>query len=107
MCVAFNYGGRDEIVNAVKNISKQVVDNNIKIEDINEEIIENNLYTKGIPEPDLMIRTSGEQRTSGFLLWQLAYTEFMFINKFWPEFEENDLLNAIEEYNNRKRNFGK
>lgn len=104
--VAFNYGGRAEVVHAFKNMSKDILDNKIKIEDINEELINENLYTKGIPEPDIMVRTSGEFRTSGFLLWQMAYTEFMFIDKHWPDFNRQDLLDVIEEYNKRKRNFG-
>ena len=94
--IAFNYGGREEITRAVKQISQKVVDNEIKIEDITEQTISDNLYTAGQPDPDLLIRTSGELRISGFLLWQLAYTEFLFIDKYWPDFSKEDLLNARE-----------
>ena len=104
--IAFNYGGRDEIVNAVKNIASKVKDGNINIEDINENLISDNLYTKDIPDPDLMIRTSGEIRTSGFLPWQLVYTEFYFTNKLWPDFSTEDLDDAILEYSKRTRKFG-
>ena len=100
--IAFNYGGREEIVNAVKKIIKE----NKKEEDITEELISNNLYTANIPDPDLLIRTSGELRTSNFLPWQLVYTEFIFIDKHWPDFEEKDLDMAIDEYNSRKRRYG-
>ena len=104
--IAINYGGREEIINAVKNISKEVKENRIDIDDITEALISDNLYTKGQPDPDLLIRTSGEIRTSNFLPWQLVYTEFLFIDKNWPDFEEADLDKAIEEYNKRTRKFG-
>jgi len=104
--IAFNYGGRDELVKAVKNIATEVKNGNINIEDINQNLISENLYTKDIPDPDLMIRTSGEIRTSGFLPWQLVYTEFYFTNKLWPDFNTEDLDNAIIEYNKRTRKFG-
>ncbi|MBO5005689.1 MAG: isoprenyl transferase [Clostridia bacterium] len=104
--IAFNYGGRAEITYAVKQIAEEIKNNNIKPEDINEELISNYLYTKGQPDPDLLIRTSGELRTSNFLPWQLAYTEFYFDNKYWPEFSEEDLLKAIENYEVRNRKFG-
>lgn len=89
--IAFNYGGRAEITYAIKQIAEEIKNDNIKIEDINEELISNYLYTKGQPDPDLLIRTSGELRTSNFLPWQIAYTEFYFDNKYWPEFSEEDL----------------
>ena len=101
-----NYGGRLELTEAVKKIAKDVQDGKYNIEDINEETISNNLYTKGIPDPDLLIRTSGEMRTSNFLPWQLVYSEFLFINKNWPDFSEDDLDNAIIEYQKRTRKFG-
>lgn len=104
--IAFNYGGRAEITSAIKQIADEIKNNNIKIEDINEELISNYLYTKGQPDPDLLIRTSGELRTSNFLPWQIAYTEFYFDNKYWPEFSEEDLLKAIKNYEVRNRKFG-
>ena len=104
--IALNYGGRDEIIKAIKQISRDVKDGKIDIEDITEEMVSNNLYTKGEPDPDLMIRTSGELRLSNFLPWQLVYSEFLFIDKNWPDFTEKDLDNAIEEYQKRTRKFG-
>ena len=104
--IALNYGGRDEIVNAVKSISTKVRENKLNIEDINNEVIEENLYTKDIPDVDLMIRTSGELRTSGFLMWKLVYAEFLFLDKLWPDFSETDLDESIEVYNKRNRRFG-
>lgn len=104
--IALNYGGRDEIVYAVKNIAKEIKENDINIEDIDEQHISNNLYTKNQPDPDLLIRTSGELRLSNFLPWQLVYTEFLFIEKTWPDFNEKDLDDAIEKYQNRDRKFG-
>lgn len=104
--IAFNYGGRAEITRAVKEIALKVKNNEINIEDINEELISNNLYTKGEPDPDLLIRTSGEIRTSNFLPWQLVYSEFCFVEKNWPDFSKEDLLDTIEIYQNRNRKFG-
>ncbi len=104
--IALNYGGRDEIVKAVRKISQDVKDGNLKIEDINEETISNSLYTAGQPDPDLLIRTSGEIRTSNFLPWQIVYSEFVFIEKNWPDFAEKDLDEAIEIYKKRNRKFG-
>ena len=104
--IAFNYGGRAEIIRAVKNISNQFKNNEIEIDDINEDLISKNLYTAGEPEPDLLIRPGGELRISNFLLWQLAYTEFLFIDKFWPDFSEEDLLSAIKTFEKRNRKFG-
>ena len=104
--IALNYGGRDELIKATKKIANQVKKNEIQIEDITEELISNNLYTKGEPDPDLLIRTSGEQRLSNFLPWQLVYTEFLFIDKHWPDFNEEDLDDAIIEYQKRTRKFG-
>ena len=105
--IAFNYGGRAEMVRAVKQISEKVLDNKLSIDDITEQTISDNLYTCGEPDPDLLIRTSGELRLSGFLLWQVAYTEFLFLDKYWPDFSKDDLLEAIQTYQNRKRNLGK
>ena len=104
--VAFNYGGRDEIVNAVKKIARDIENKVVTIDEINESIISENLYTSQMPDPDLMIRTSGEIRISNFLPWQLVYSEFYFTNKLWPDFNEEDLNEAINEYNRRTRNFG-
>ena len=104
--IALNYGGRAEIVNAVKQIANQVKQGKIMEEDINEELISNSLYTKGMPDPDLLIRTSGEIRLSNFLPWQLVYSEFVFVQKNWPDFLEEDLEEAIAEYQRRTRKFG-
>ena len=104
--ICLNYGGRDEIVNATKKIAEQVKSQKLNVEDITEETVSNALYSAGCPDPDLMIRTSGELRTSGFLLWQLSYTEFVFLDKYWPDFNEKDLDNCIEVYQNRNRKFG-
>ena len=104
--VAFNYGGRAEIVNATKKIASKVKQNEIKIEEIDEKLVSDNLYTSGMPDPDLLIRTSGEIRISGFLPWQSVYSEFYFIDKLWPDFAEKDIDEAIEEYNKRNRKFG-
>ena len=104
--IALNYGGRDEIVKAVKNIAKEVKEGKVDINDIDEKLISNNLYTKGMPDPDLLIRTSGEIRLSNFLPWQVVYSEFLFIDKNWPDFTEEDLDNAIIEYQKRTRKFG-
>lgn len=104
--IALNYGGRNELIRAIRQIANEVKNNEIQIEDITEKLVSEHLYTKGEPEPDLLIRTSGEQRLSNFLPWQLVYTEFLFVDKNWPEFEEKDLDNAIIEYQKRTRKFG-
>ncbi|MCL2354968.1 MAG: isoprenyl transferase [Oscillospiraceae bacterium] len=104
--IAFNYGGRLEITNAVKRIAEKVKANEISIDEITEEIISSNMYTEEQPDPELFIRTSGELRTSGFLPWQLVYTELYFSEKYWPEFGKEELLLAIQEYQNRNRRFG-
>ncbi|NPA92863.1 MAG: isoprenyl transferase [Chloroflexi bacterium] len=101
--VAFNYGGRDEIVQAVRKIVRE----GIPPEQITEETIEAHLYTAGMPDPDLVIRTSGEIRTSNFLLWQAAYAEWYFTPVFWPDFGREHLLEAIADYNRRERRFGR
>ena len=101
--IAFNYGSRDEITNAVKEIVKK----GIKPEDITEETISNYLYTKDIPDPDLLIRTGGEKRISNYLLWQLAYSELYVTDAYWPEFDEEELTKAIVEFEHRNRRFGK
>lgn len=104
--ICLNYGGRDELVKATQKIANKVKNGELAVEDITEEVVSQNMYIPDMPDPDLMIRTSGEIRTSGFLMWQLAYTEFLFLDKFWPDFTEKDLDEAIEVYRNRKRNFG-
>ncbi len=104
--VAINYGGRDELVRAMKQIGTEIADGMLSPSDINEELINDHLDTKGIPYPDLLIRTSGEIRTSNFLPWQLAYSEFYFTDVLWPDFNKNELEKAIEYYNKRDRRFG-
>ena len=104
--IALNYGGRDEIVRAAKLIAQQVKKGEIGPEDITEDMIAGCLDTKGIPEPDLLIRTCNEQRISNFLLWQLAYTEFYFTPVAWPDFSKEELTKAIEAYNKRDRKYG-
>ncbi|GMQ60512.1 isoprenyl transferase [Vallitalea sediminicola] len=105
--IALNYGGRDEIVRMTKKIVTDFENNNININTINQKTIERYLDTKDIPDPDLLIRTSGEMRISNFLLWQLAYTEFYFVQKHWPDFTIDDLKDAIEYYSNIERRYGK
>ena len=105
-CIGINYGGRDEIVHAVKNIAEDVKNNKLDVDDISEKLIDDYLYTAGIPDPDLVIRTSGELRTSNFLPWQIVYSEFLFLDKYWPDFSEEDLLEAIAIYQERNRKFG-
>ena len=105
-CIGINYGGRDEIVHAVKNIAEDVKNNKLDVDDISEKLIDDYLYTAGIPDPDLVIRTSGELRISNFLPWQIVYSEFLFLDKYWPDFSEEDIDLAIEEYQRRNRKFG-
>jgi tritrans,polycis-undecaprenyl-diphosphate synthase [geranylgeranyl-diphosphate specific] len=102
---AMAYGGRAEIIDATKKIAEKIKTGQLDISQINEEVFSKNLYIES--EPDLIIRTSGEQRTSGFLLWQGSYAEFHFSPKLWPEFEKEDLVKAIQDYNKRERRFGK
>jgi len=104
---ALSYGSREEIVNTIQNISKKVVNNQLTIEEIDENVINSHLYTFNLPDVDLMIRTSGEQRISNFLLWQMAYAELYFTNVLWPDFRKSDFFDAIIEYQNRERRFGK
>lgn len=100
--VAFNYGSKNEIVNAVKKIIKD----GIKVEDINEDLISSYLYTANIPDPDLLIRTGGEMRISNFLTYQSAYSEILVLEKYWPQFDEDELANAVIEFKRRNRRFG-
>lgn len=104
--VAINYGSRDEIIRAVKALSKDIDEGRIKPDNINEELFSQYLDTGDIPDPDLLIRTSGEQRLSNFLLWQLAYTEFYFTDVLWPDFTKEELLKAVKFYSERDRKFG-
>lgn len=106
LCVAVNYGGRDEIIRAVKKIVEDVDGGKIKREQIDENLFENYLYTAGIPHPDLVIRPSGELRISNFLLWQIAYSELWFSNCYWPDFTPGDFQRAIDDYRRRNRRFG-
>jgi len=104
--IALNYGGRLEIIKAIKEIAEEVKDGKISIDNIDEEMVSSKLYTAGQPDPDLVIRTSGEIRLSNFLPWQVVYSEFLFVDKNWPDFGEEDLDNAIIEYQKRTRKFG-
>jgi len=105
--LALNYGGRNELIRAFKLISKDIKEGKINEEDINENIISSYLYTKNMPDPDLIIRPSGEQRISNFLLWQCAYSEFWYSNIKWPDFKKEHLYRAIYDYQNRDRRFGR
>ena len=107
--VAIAYGGQNELVDAVKKIGEQIEDGRLDSKDINKEIIESNLYTSHLPQssPDMILRTSGEKRMSGFLLWQSAYSELVFLDIFWPEFRKIDLMRAIRTFQKRKRRDGK
>jgi undecaprenyl diphosphate synthase len=107
LTLALSYGSREEIVKAIKNISKKVVNKELDLEKIDENTINNHLYTFNLPDVDLMIRTSGEQRISNFLLWQMAYAELYFTNTLWPDFRQEHFYEAIIEYQNRERRFGK
>ena len=104
--IAMNYGSRDEIVRAVRNISEDVRNGKISSDDITENLFSNYLYTAGQPDPDLIIRPSGEYRISNFLLWQSAYTEFVIMNKLWPDFQKSDLDEALKIYSSRNRGYG-
>lgn len=104
--IALNYGGRDEIVRGVKEIAKEIVEGKLAIDSIDDQVISNHLYTKGMPDPDIIIRPSGELRISNYLLWQSAYSEFWFSNINWPDFTKADLRKAIRDFQNRDRRFG-
>ncbi len=104
--LALNYGGRSEIIDAVKSLSKEVLSGKQRIEEINEQRFSEKLYTQGLPDPDLLIRTSGEMRLSNFLLWQLAYTEIVVVEELWPDFGQKSLVEAIKAYQKRDRRFG-
>ncbi|MCX7923903.1 MAG: isoprenyl transferase [Clostridia bacterium] len=104
--IALNYGGRDEIISSVKKIAKEVAEGKLGIESIDGNMISNKLYTAGIPDPDLLIRTSGEQRSSNFLLWQTAYTEYWYTDVLWPDFRQKNMDEAIYNFQKRNRRFG-
>ena len=104
--IALNYGGRDEIVSAIRKICQDVKDGKLDINDINEQVVKSKLYTYDIPDPDLIIRTAGEKRVSNFLLWQLAYSELWTSDVLWPDFTEKHLLEALFEYQKRERRYG-
>ncbi len=104
--IAFNYGGRMEITDSFKEIAKLIEVGDIQVEDINEDLIANYLYTKNIPDPELIIRTSGEFRLSNFLLWQSAYSEYYISELLWPDFNEEELIKAFKFYGSRNRRFG-
>ncbi len=106
LIIAFNYGGRDEITDAVKRVAKDVSSGDLKIDEITNDVVSNNMDTAGIPDPDLLIRTSGEIRLSNFLLWQIAYSELVFLDCLWPDFSRSDLESAIITYQGRTRKFG-
>jgi len=105
--LALSYSGRWELIEAIKSISKQILNKEINPDEINENIIQRCLTTKNMPDPDLLIRTSGEFRVSNFLLWQIAYTEFVILDVLWPDFSRKHLYNSIKEFQNRERRFGK
>lgn len=104
--IALNYGGRDEIVKGVKEIAKEVLEGKLQIDNIDDKIISDHLYTSGMPDPDIIIRPSGELRLSNYLLWQSAYSEFWFSNINWPDFTKEDLRRAISDFQKRDRRFG-
>lgn len=104
--IAINYGSRNELVNATKKVAQKVLNGEVAVEKITEDVISKELYTSDIPDPDLLIRTGGEMRISNYLLWQIAYAEFLVTSKYWPEFDENSLSEAILEFNNRQRRYG-
>src|SRR5690606_13761491 len=106
LTLALSYSSRHEIVEATKKIAEKIQKGEMKIDDIDDELVSNNLETADIPDPELMIRTSGEKRISNFLLWQLAYSELYFVDKLWPDFAKNDLYEAVIAYQKRERRFG-
>ena len=107
LMIAFNYGGRDEIVRACRNIAEKVKNNELNVDDIDENLFSNHLYTSGKKDPDLVVRTSGERRTSNFLPWQITYSEFLPLDKYWPDFTKDDVDFCVEEFSKRKIRKGK
>lgn len=106
LILALSYGSRQELIRAIRRIGNRIESSQIKSDDITDEVLESELYSTGVPDPDLVIRTGGEYRLSNFLLWQAAYSELLITEKHWPEFRENELLNGIIDYQNRQRRFG-
>lgn len=107
LCVALSYGSRQEILSAVKKTAQLVAEKKVTIDEIDQALFSANLYTADIPDPDILIRTSGEQRISNYLLWQLAYTELFFTDTLWPDFDKNELLTILENFSMRERRYGK
>lgn len=107
LLMAFNYGGRDELVDACRALAKDVQAGRLRLEEIDEVRVSRALYTDGIPDPDLMIRTSGEMRISNFLLWQMAYTELWVTDTLWPDFDRREFYLAVADFQNRERRFGR
>lgn len=105
--IALAYGGREEIIHAIQEIAGDVKKGSLNVQDISQKTVSSYLYTNGLPDPDLILRTSGEERISNFLLWQLAYSELYFSDVFWPAFQKRDFLKAIRTYQKRKRRYGK
>ena len=106
LILALSYGSRQELIRAIRRIGNRIESSQIKSDDITNDVLESELYSAGVPDPDLVIRTGGEYRLSNFLLWQAAYSELLITEKHWPEFRENELLNGIIDYQNRQRRFG-
>ena len=106
LILALSYGSRQELIRAIRRIGNRIESSQIKSDDITDDMLESELYSAGVPDPDLVIRTGGEYRLSNFLLWQAAYSELLITEKHWPEFRENELLNGIIDYQNRQRRFG-
>ena len=106
LILALSYGSRQELIRAIRRIGNRIESSQIKSNDITDDVLESELYSAGVPDPDLVIRTGGEYRLSNFLLWQAAYSELLITEKHWPEFRENELLNGIIDYQNRQRRFG-
>jgi undecaprenyl diphosphate synthase len=106
LCLAINYGSRDEIVDAVREITQRVLNGDLGIEQIDDQLISDSLYTKGLPDPDLLIRTGGDLRVSNYLLWQISYAELFVTDEYWPDFDQNSWYTAVREYASRKRRFG-
>jgi len=106
LCLAVNYGSRGEIIDAVKSLAIRVARGELEPDEITEKLFSDSLYTSGMPDPDLVIRTAGEMRISNFLLWQISYSELWVTDKCWPEFRREELIEALREYGSRERRFG-